>query len=149
MRHYEIIFLVHPDQSEQVPAMLERYRNTILNSNGVVHRLENCGRRQLAYRINKVHKAHYVLMNVEADQSLIDELENTFRFNDAILRYLFLRKDEAVVEPSCLMKESGKMKESSLEDFEKEQADIEKEKESSDVKKNLSDEVSSEREEEE
>jgi small subunit ribosomal protein S6 len=108
MRHYEIVFLVHPDQSDQVPAMLERYRNLIKTHGGVVHRLENWGRRQLAYQISKVHKAHYLLFNVECDQSLLEELESAFRFNDAILRYLILHKDEAVTEPSCMMKEEGK-----------------------------------------
>ena len=111
MRHYEIVFLVHPDQSEQVPSMIERYRNMIQNQEGIVHRLENWGRRQLAYQINKVHKAHYVLMNIEASQSLIDELENAFRFNDAILRYLVLRQNQAITEQSCVMVEINKSKE--------------------------------------
>ena len=99
MRHYEIIFMVHPDQSGQVPAMLERYRALILVS-GQIHRLEDWGRRQLAYPINKIHKAHYVLMNIECDQATLDELESGFRFNDAVLRSLTIRKDAAVTEPS-------------------------------------------------
>lgn len=99
MRHYEIIFMVHPDQSGQVPAMLERYRALILVT-GQIHRLEDWGRRQLAYPINKIHKAHYVLMNIECDQATLDELESGFRFNDAVLRSLTIRKDAAVTEPS-------------------------------------------------
>ncbi len=99
MRHYEIIFMVHPDQSGQVPAMLERYRALIL-ATGQIHRLEDWGRRQLAYPINKIHKAHYVLMNIECDQVTLDELESGFRFNDAVLRSLTIRKDAAVTEPS-------------------------------------------------
>lgn len=102
MRHYEIVFLVHPDQSAQVPAMLERYRAIIEGSSGVIHRLEDWGRRQLAYPINKVQKAHYVLMNIEVDQPTLDELESGFRFNDAVLRSLTIARDEAVTEPSHL-----------------------------------------------
>src|SRR5690606_13342097 len=93
MRHYEIVFLVHPDQSEQVPAMIERYRTAIENGNGTVHRLEDWGRRQLAYPIQNLVKAHYVLFNVEASQAVLDELVETFRFNDAILRHLVIRRD--------------------------------------------------------
>ena len=104
MRHYEIVFMVHPSQSEQVPAMLERYRASIEKTGGKIHRLEDWGRRQLAYSINKVHKAHYVLMNVECDQPTRDELENAFRFNDAVLRNLILVRDVAVTEPSPLAK---------------------------------------------
>jgi small subunit ribosomal protein S6 len=104
MRHYEVVFLVHPSQSEQVPAMVERYRGNLEKHGGKVHRLEDWGRRQLAYPINKVHKAHYVLMNIECDQEAVDELEGAFRFNDAVLRNLILRRDEAVVEPSPLVK---------------------------------------------
>ena len=103
MRHYEIVFLVHPDQSEQVPAMLERYRSMIEGANGAIHRLEDWGRRQLAYPINKVHKAHYVLMNIESDQETLDELSSAFRFNDAVIRNLIVRRDEAVTEPSPMM----------------------------------------------
>lgn len=104
MRHYEIIFLVHPSQSEQVPAMVERYRASIEKSGGKIHRYEDWGRRQLAYPINKIHKAHYILMNVECDQPTLDELESAFRFNDAVLRNLILIRDAAVTEPSPLAK---------------------------------------------
>lgn len=104
MRHYEIVFLVHPDQSEQVPAMLDRYKTTISEGNGVIHRLEDWGRRQLAYPINKIHKAHYVLMNIECDQSVLDELTNAFKFNDAVIRNLVIRRDEAITEESILSK---------------------------------------------
>ncbi|MDX1635445.1 MAG: 30S ribosomal protein S6 [Marinobacter sp.] len=100
MRHYEIVFMVHPDQSEQVPAMIERYTNTITEDGGKVHRLEDWGRRHLAYPINKIHKAHYVLMNVECSQAALDELAHNFRFNDAIIRDLVTRCDEAVTEMS-------------------------------------------------
>lgn len=104
MRHYEIVFLVHPDQSEQVPAMIERYTSIVEGGNGKVHRLEDWGRRQLAYPINNLVKAHYVMFNVEADQSVLNELVETFRFNDAILRHLVIRRDEAVTEQSLIMK---------------------------------------------
>ncbi|MEW6676418.1 MAG: 30S ribosomal protein S6 [Pseudomonadota bacterium] len=104
MRHYEIVFLVHPDQSEQVPAMVERYKAQVAARNGHVHRLEDWGRLQLAYTIQKMHKAHYVLMNIECDQETLNELEHGFRFNDAILRHLTLVRDGAVTEPSVMMK---------------------------------------------
>lgn len=104
MRHYEIVFLVHPDQSEQVPAMIERYRSMIESNQGAIHRLEDWGRRQLAYPINKVHKAHYVLMNVECDQATLNQLNNAFRFNDAVIRDLIFRRDAAITEPSPLAK---------------------------------------------
>ncbi|MFK7886185.1 MAG: 30S ribosomal protein S6 [Gammaproteobacteria bacterium] len=104
MRHYEIVFLVHPDQSEQVPAMVERYRGMIEKGEGQVHRYEDWGRRQLAHAINKVHKAHYVLLNVEAKQETIDELVSAFRFNDAVLRNMVMRVDGAVTEPSPMAK---------------------------------------------
>ena len=104
MRHYEIVFLVHPDQSEQVPGMIERYTKSIEEGNGKVHRLEDWGRRQLAYPINKIHKAHYVLMNIECGGEVMEELDNAFRFNDAILRNLVLKKKEAVTEDSAIMK---------------------------------------------
>ena len=104
MRHYEIILLIHPDQSEQVPAMLERYKGMIVAGGGQVHRVEDWGRRQLAYPINKLHKAHYVLMNVEAPQEVIDELETTFRYNDAILRNVIIRTKHAVTEASPMVK---------------------------------------------
>ncbi|MDH3378560.1 MAG: 30S ribosomal protein S6 [Gammaproteobacteria bacterium] len=106
MRHYEIVFLVHPDQSEQVPAMVERYRGIIEAGGGTVHRQEDWGRRQLAYTINKIHKAHYVLMNVECSSEARDELESVFRFNDAVIRSLVIRRDKAVTESSELLKET-------------------------------------------
>ncbi len=105
MRHYEIVFIVHPDQSEQVPAMIERYRSNIASRSGQIHRLEDWGRRQLAYPIAKMHKAHYVLMNIECDQETLAELEHGFKFNDAVLRHLIISKDEAVTTPSPMMKE--------------------------------------------
>ena len=104
MRHYEIVFLVHPDQSEQVPAMIDRYKATVESNGGTVHRLEDWGRRQLAYPINKIHKAHYVLLNVECDQAVRDEIETAFRFNDAVIRSLILKRDEAVTDMSMLAK---------------------------------------------
>ena len=103
MRHYEIVFIVHPDQSEQVPAMVERYKSMITEAGGKIHRLEDWGRRQLAYQINKLHKAHYVLMNIEATPAIIEELETGFRFNDAVLRHLTIQKKAAVTEPSVMM----------------------------------------------
>lgn len=106
MRHYEVVFLVHPSQSEQVPGMIERYRGSLEKRGGVVHRCEDWGRRPLAYPINKIHKAHYVLMNVECDQEAIDELANAFRFNDVVLRNLIIQRDTAVTEPSPLAKGS-------------------------------------------
>ena len=102
MRHYEIVFLVHPDQSAQVPAMIERYKNTIEDASGKIHRLEDWGRRHLAYPIKKIHKAHYVLMNIECDQATLEELEAGFRFNDAILRSQTLLQKEAITEPSAI-----------------------------------------------
>lgn len=108
MRHYEIVFLVHPDQSDQVPAMVERYRATIEEGQGKIHRLEDWGRRQLAYPINKVHKAHYVLMNIECGQEVVDSLATAFRFNDAVMRNLILRRDEAITEPSIMLKSKDK-----------------------------------------
>ena len=104
MRHYEICFLVHPDQSEQVPAMLERYRALIEGSNGAIHRLEDWGRRQLAFPIAKLHKAHYILMNIECDGATLAELEGIFRFNDAVLRHLTVSRQDAIVEQSLMMK---------------------------------------------
>ncbi|MFN3920256.1 MAG: 30S ribosomal protein S6 [Methylohalobius sp.] len=106
MRHYEIVFLVHPDQSPQVPAMLERYRAMIENNGGKIHRLEDWGRRPLAYSIQKLHKAHYILMNIECDQKTIQEIQSHFRFNDAILRDLIIKRDEAITEPSPMAKGS-------------------------------------------
>ena len=104
MRHYEIVFLVHPDQSEQVPAMIERYKGLIGADGGKVHRMEDWGRRQLAYPIAKVHKAHYVLLNIECDQKALNELTGAFRFSDAVLRHLVVSMDEAVTEPSPMAK---------------------------------------------
>ena len=104
MRHFEICFLVHPDQSEQVPAMLERYRGLIEGNNGAIHRLEDWGRRQLAFPIAKLHKAHYILMNIECDRNTLAELEGIFRFNDAVLRHLTVRRQAAIVEQSLMMK---------------------------------------------
>ena len=104
MKHYEIVFLVHPDQSEQVPEMNERYRLMVRNGDGKVHRIEDWGRRQLAYPIQKIHKAHYVLMNIECEIATLNELTNAFRFNDAVIRSMVMVQDEAVVEPSPMLK---------------------------------------------
>ena len=116
MRHYEIVFLVHPDQSEQVPAMIEKYRGGIEEKGGKVHRLEDWGRRQLAYPIQKLHKAHYVLMNVECDRESLDELENAFRFNDAVLRNLIITRKEAETEASPMAKGEERERESRDDD---------------------------------
>ncbi|MCX7135727.1 MAG: 30S ribosomal protein S6 [Proteobacteria bacterium] len=105
MRHYEIVFIVHPDQSEQVPGMVERYRSTVLAKGGKMHRLEDWGRRQMAYPIQKMHKAHYVLMNIECNNETLEELEHAFKFNDAVLRHLTVRMTEAMTAPSPMMKE--------------------------------------------
>jgi small subunit ribosomal protein S6 len=105
MRHYEIVFIVHPDQSEQVPAMIERYKTLVTARSGIIHRLEDWGRRQMAYPIQKVHKAHYVLMNIECDGEGLAELENAFKFNDAVLRHLTIKMRKAVTTPSSMMKE--------------------------------------------
>ncbi|WP_110341848.1 30S ribosomal protein S6 [Nitrosomonas sp. Nm84] len=105
MRHYEIVFIVHPDQSEQVPAMIERYRGIVTAKNGKIHRMEDWGRRQLAYLIQKVHKAHYVLMNIECDQETLDDLDHAFKFNDAILRHLTIKTKGPVTEPSPMMRQ--------------------------------------------
>ena len=105
MRHYEVVFIVHPDQSEQVPAMVERYRNAVGARQGKVHRLEDWGRRQLAYPIEKLHKAHYVLMNIECDNETLGELEHSFKFNDAVLRHLIVKMKGPVTAPSPMMKE--------------------------------------------
>ena len=104
MRHYEIVFIVHPDQSEQVPAMVERYKALVTTRSGIIHRLEDWGRRQLAYPINKIHKAHYILMNVECGQTTLDELEELFRYNDAIIRNIIIRRENAITEESLLAK---------------------------------------------
>jgi len=105
MRNYEIVFIVHPDQSEQVPAMIERYRSIVSAKGGKVHRLEDWGRRQMAFLIQKMHKAHYVLMNIECDQDTLAELEHSFKFNDAVLRHLIVKMDRAWTTPSPMMKE--------------------------------------------
>jgi small subunit ribosomal protein S6 len=105
MRHYEVVFIVHPDQSEQVPAMIERYKTLVTGRAGQIHRLEDWGRRQMAYPIQKVHKAHYVLMNIECDSETLVELESAFKFNDAVLRHLTIKTDKAVTTPSPMMKE--------------------------------------------
>ncbi|HRZ53471.1 MAG TPA: 30S ribosomal protein S6 [Candidatus Contendobacter sp.] len=104
MRHYEIVFMVHPDQSDQVQAMIDRYRTLIEEDGGKIHRLEDWGRRQLAYPINKVHKAHYVLMNVECSQPVLEEMQSAFRFNDAVIRNLIIQKDSPETEPSPLIR---------------------------------------------
>jgi small subunit ribosomal protein S6 len=122
MRHYEIVFLVHPDQSEQVPAMIERYKGMIATGGGRVHRLEDWGRRQLTYPIAKVHKAHYVLMNIECEQKVLDELTGAFRFSDAVLRHLVVKMDAPVTEPSPMAKaadeegDGGRRRERSRDD---------------------------------
>lgn len=125
MRHYEIVFLVHPDQSAQVSAMIERYKATVEDASGKIHRLEDWGRRHLAYPIKKIHKAHYVLMNIECDQATLEELESGFRFNDAILRSLTLQQKEAVTTPSAIalsgndgQKSSSRVKEETEEEIE-------------------------------
>jgi small subunit ribosomal protein S6 len=105
MRHYEIVFIVHPDQSEQVPAMVERYKGVIGARQGVVHRLEDWGRRQLAFPLEKIHKAHYVMMNIECDRETVNELEHSFKFSDAVLRHLIVKMPRAVITPSPMMKE--------------------------------------------
>ena len=105
MRHYEVVFIVHPDQSEQVPAMIERYQTLLKTNSGSIHRLEDWGRRQLAYPIQKIHKAHYVLMNIECDQKTLEELETSFKFNDAVLRHLTFATKGPVSSPSPMMKE--------------------------------------------
>lgn len=108
MRHFEVVFLVHPDQSEQVPSMVDRYQNLVKDSGGNIHRVEDWGRRQLAYSINKIHKAHYVLMNIECTNETLAELENIFRYNDAVIRSLVLRCKEAITGPSPLFEEASK-----------------------------------------
>ncbi len=116
MRHYEIVFLVHPDQSEQVPAMLERYKGMISAGNGTIHRLEDWGRRQLAYPINKIHKAHYVLLNIECDGKTLNELTGAFRFSDAVLRHLVIKMDKAVTEPSPMARSTDESRDERFSD---------------------------------
>ena len=122
MRHYEIVFIVHPDQSEQVPAMVDRYRQMVTGRSGRIHRLEDWGRRQLAYPIQKIHKAHYVLMNIECDNETLSELEHAFKFNDAVLRHLTVHMDDAVITPSPMMKEEKSRSISTTEETAKPQA---------------------------
>ena len=126
MRHYEIVFLVHPDQSEQVPAMLDRYKGVITAEGGQIHRLEDWGRRQLAHTINKVHKAHYILMNIECDKAALEELLSLFKFNDAVLRNLVIKRDEAVTEPSSLAKSENEIEDKPVAPEEKVEEPIEK-----------------------
>jgi len=125
MRHYEIVFLVHPDQSEQVPAMLERYNSMLTAGGGQVHRQEDWGRRQLAYPLNKIHKAHYVLLNVECDQKTLAELTGSFRFSDAVLRHMVIGVDTAITEPSPMAKgEDENANESRRERFDADDDDL-------------------------
>ena len=126
MRHYEVVFMVHPDQSEQVPGMIERYSNVITKDGGAVHRLEDWGRRQLAYHINKIHKAHYVLMNVEASNEAMEELTTTFRYNDAVIRNMVIRRDAPVLEESLLMKAEREDKERKARYQERQDSDARK-----------------------
>jgi small subunit ribosomal protein S6 len=105
MRHYEVVFIVHPDQSEQVPAMIERYKTLVTATTGKIHRLEDWGRRQLAYPIQKINKAHYVLMNIECDGKTLEELEHAFKFNDAVIRHLTMKMKHAITTPSPMMKD--------------------------------------------
>ena len=129
MRHYEIVFMVHPDQSEQVPGMIERYTNVITRDGGQVHRLEDWGRRQLAYHISKIHKAHYVLMNVEASNGAMEELTTTFRYNDAVIRNLVIRRDDAVTEESLIMKSEKEDRERKSRYQERQAAEVKAEEE--------------------
>ena len=127
MRHYEVCFLVHPDQSEQVPAMLERYRSMIEEKGGSIHRLEDWGRRQLAYPVIKLHKAHYVLMNIECDNEALEELESLFRFNDAVLRHLTIRRQEAITDQSEMLKAKEEKDRSSRDHADRRRASAESE----------------------
>lgn len=145
MRHYEIVFLVHPDQSEQVSAMIERYRAIIDSGGGAIHRLEDWGRRQLAYPINKVHKAHYVLMNIECDAEVLEQINSAFRFNDAVIRNLVIKKDSAVTEPSPLVKSAEEEQEKASFDADSENFSDEQDAGSSSPE---SDEAAAESEEE-
>jgi small subunit ribosomal protein S6 len=133
MRHYEVVFLVHPDQSEQVPAMIERYRATIESGGGAIHRLEDWGRRQLAYPIQKMHKAHYVLMNIECGTATLEELGSAFRFNDAVLRHMFINRKEAVTEPSPLMRKPEERRERSAREDDDAVETVEEEDEAEDI----------------
>jgi len=141
MRHYEICFLVHPDQSEQVPAMLERYRGMIEDKKGSIHRLEDWGRRQLAYPIAKLHKAHYVLMNIECDSETLSELESLFRFNDAVLRHLTVRRQTALTEQSEMLKAKEEKDRSSRDHSDRRRASSESASKESAEKSDASEEV--------
>ncbi len=144
MRHYEICFLVHPDQSEQVPAMLERYRTLIEEKNGTIHRLEDWGRRQLEYPVAKLHKAHYVLMNIECDNDTLNELEGVFRFNDAVLRHLTIRRQVALTEPSEMLKAREEKDRSSRDHSDRRRAASDHKSEKAEVKKAVEDVVKAE-----
>jgi small subunit ribosomal protein S6 len=130
MRHYEVVFLVHPDQSEQVPAMIERYRASIESGGGAIHRLEDWGRRQLAYPIQKLHKAHYVLMNIECNTDTLEELSSAFRFNDAVLRNMIIHRKEAISDASPLMKKPEEKRERADDSTADDEAEATKMKES-------------------
>ncbi len=132
MRHYEIVFMVHPDQSDQVPGMIEKYTSLVTDSGGTVHRLEDWGRRQLAYPINKIHKSHYVLMNVECGQEILDELTTLFRYNDAVLRNLVIKRKEAVTDMSDIMKAENESRERKARASQRMQDDTEYNESSSD-----------------
>lgn len=140
MRHYELVLLVHPDQSDQVVGMVERYINLVKEQGGSIHRLEDWGRRQLAYPINKVHKAHYVLLNIEAGQQTLDELEELFRYNDAIIRSLVIRRDEAITEESPLAKSAEEKRARKASRRTEDQTDYQNEDESEDDSDNNNDE---------
>jgi len=140
MRHYEIVFLVHPDQSSQVQAMVDRYKATIEAASGSIHRLEDWGRRHLAYPIKKIHKAHYVLMNIECDQATLDELEAGFRFNDAILRSITILKKEAISEPSLIA--SANVEEAKIAEVKAEEAKADKKPEETKVSEEKTSEAS-------
>jgi len=141
VRHYEIVFMVHPDQSEQVPGMIERYTNVITKDGGQVHRLEDWGRRQLAYHINKIHKAHYVLMNVEASNEAMEELTTTFRYNDAVIRNLVIRLDDAVTEESLIMKSEKEDRERKSRYQERQAAEAKAEEEAAEAEADYSDDA--------
>ena len=149
MRHYEIVFLVHPDQSEQVPAMIDRYKNIIESSGGAIHRLEDWGRRQLAYPINKIHKAHYVLMNIECNDEALEQLNSGFRFNDAVLRDLVIKRKRAIIEPSPLVKSKEEQEEEMRREEMADDASNEQENEDNDTSMETEDSGTEESETEE
>ena len=144
MRHYEVVFLVHPDQSEQVPSMIDRYTQLVTESDGKVHRLEDWGRRQLAYPINKIHKAHYVLMNIECNREVLDELVTLFRFNDAVLRNLIIKCKDAITEESFILKGERESKERRVRAEQKRQLEEEATQETEDPAGEVSDPNTSE-----